>query len=88
VPTYLAAAGVPDIVEKLKNGYKANGKEWKVHLDGYNFDPYFQGKEKHHEKWKKIRTYNNNYNLHFGFPPKCTRPLCTGKTKCRIGFNG
>ena len=47
MPTLLAAAGVPDVKEKLasKEGYKANGKNWRVHLDGYNFLPYFQGKE-------------------------------------------
>jgi len=43
LPTLLAAAGVPDIVGKLKNGYEANGKTWKVHLDGYDFGPYFRG---------------------------------------------
>jgi hypothetical protein len=48
MPTLLAAAGVPDVKEKLasKDGYKANGKTFKVHLDGYNFKPYFEGKEK------------------------------------------
>lgn len=45
-PTLLAAAGVSDVKEKLtsKEGYKANGKDFRVHLDGYNFLPYFQGK--------------------------------------------
>jgi arylsulfatase len=43
LPTLLAAAGEPKIVEKLKSGYQANGKTWKVHLDGYNFLPYFKG---------------------------------------------
>jgi len=43
LPTFLAAAGVPDVVEKLKKGYTANGKEWKVHLDGHNFMPFFKG---------------------------------------------
>ena len=43
MPTLLAAAGEPDIVEKLKQGYTANGKKFKVHLDGYNFLPYFKG---------------------------------------------
>jgi arylsulfatase len=43
IPTLMAAVGVPDIKEKLKAGYEANGKSWKVHLDGYNFLPYFQG---------------------------------------------
>ena len=42
----LAAAGEPDIVEKLKKGYKANGKTFKIHLDGYNFLPYFKGEVK------------------------------------------
>ena len=36
LPTLLAAAGDPDIVEKLKKGHQANGKSFKVHIDGYN----------------------------------------------------
>ena len=36
LPTLLAAAGEPDIVEKLKVGHQANGKSYKVHIDGYN----------------------------------------------------
>ena len=43
MPTLLAAAGEPDIVEKLKKGHRANGKRWKIHADGYNFLPYFSG---------------------------------------------
>ena len=43
IPTIMAALGEPDIKEKLKRGYQANGKTWKVHLDGYNFLPYFKG---------------------------------------------
>lgn len=45
MPTLLAAAGVPDVVEKLKEGYKANGKTFKIHADGYNFLPCFKGEE-------------------------------------------
>ena len=30
-------------MEKLKQGHTANGKQWKVHLDGYNFLPRFKG---------------------------------------------
>jgi arylsulfatase len=30
----------------VKNGYKANGKDWKVHLDGHDFVPYFKGEVK------------------------------------------
>jgi arylsulfatase len=46
LPTLLAAAGEPNIVEKLKQGYAANGKTFKVHADGYNFMPYFKGDAK------------------------------------------
>ncbi len=46
MPTLLAAAGVPDISDKLAKGYAAGGKTWKVHLDGYNFLPYFKGETK------------------------------------------
>jgi arylsulfatase len=43
LPTLLAAAGEPDIVEKCKKGYKAGDKTFKVHLDGYNLIPVFKG---------------------------------------------
>ena len=45
VPTLVAAAGEPQVKEKLLKGYKADGKSYKVHLDGYNFLPYLTGKE-------------------------------------------
>jgi arylsulfatase A-like enzyme len=43
MPTFLAAAGEPEIVEKLKQGYEAGGKTFKIHADGYNFMPFFKG---------------------------------------------
>jgi arylsulfatase len=36
VPTLCAIAGEPEIVGKLLKGYTANGKTYKVHLDGYD----------------------------------------------------
>jgi arylsulfatase A-like enzyme len=42
-PTFLAAAGEPDIIEKLKKGHRVGGKEFKVHLDAFNLLPYFTG---------------------------------------------
>jgi arylsulfatase A-like enzyme len=36
IPTLCAIAGEPDIVNKLKAGYTANGINYKVHLDGYD----------------------------------------------------
>jgi arylsulfatase len=43
LPTLLAAAGVPDIKEKLLTGYTVGNKTWKVHLDGYNMLPLLTG---------------------------------------------
>jgi arylsulfatase len=36
IPTFCSLAGEPNIVEKCKKGYKANGNTYKVHLDGYD----------------------------------------------------
>jgi arylsulfatase A-like enzyme len=46
LPTFLAMAGDSNVVEKLKNGYQADGKSFKNHIDGYNLLPYLTGKEK------------------------------------------
>jgi len=43
IPTFAAAAGEPDLVAKVKAGYTANGKSFKVHLDGYNLMPFLKG---------------------------------------------
>jgi arylsulfatase len=40
VPTLVAAAGEPEIKEKLLTGYKIGDRTYKVHLDGYNFVPF------------------------------------------------
>jgi len=46
IPTFAAAAGEPDLVEKLKKGHNLNGKTFKVHLDGYNLLPFLKGEIK------------------------------------------
>jgi arylsulfatase len=46
LPTFLAAAGDPKIIEKLLKGHKAGKMKFKVHLDGYNLLPYLTGQEK------------------------------------------
>ena len=43
VPTLMAAVGEPDIKEKLLKGHKADDKQFKVHLDGYDFLPHLTG---------------------------------------------
>ena len=45
-PTFLAMAGDPNVMAKLKSGYQAIGRTYKNHIDGYNFLPYLTGKEK------------------------------------------
>ncbi|WP_439136147.1 arylsulfatase [Pseudomaricurvus sp.] len=45
-PTLAAAAGAGDVRAKLASGASYNGKKFKVHLDGYNFLPYLEGKKK------------------------------------------
>ena len=50
LPTLVAAAGDPDIVEKLKKGYKAGKKTFKVHIDGYNLLPHLKGGEENPRK--------------------------------------
>jgi arylsulfatase len=43
LPTLVAGAGDPNIKEKLLKRMKVGGKKFKVHLDGYNFVPFFKG---------------------------------------------
>jgi arylsulfatase A-like enzyme len=43
LPTFLAMAGDTEVVEKLKNGYKAIGRTYKNHIDGFNLLPYLTG---------------------------------------------
>jgi arylsulfatase A-like enzyme len=45
LPTFLAAAGEPDIVDRLKAGHTIGDKTYKVHIDGYNLLPYLTGQE-------------------------------------------
>jgi arylsulfatase A-like enzyme len=46
LPTFLAMAGEPDIIEKCKHGHRAGDKTFKVHLDGFNLLPFLTGQEK------------------------------------------
>jgi arylsulfatase len=55
LPTFLAIAGEPDIVEKAKKGYQAIGRTYTNHIDGYNLVPYLTGKEK--ESPRKLFVY-------------------------------
>jgi arylsulfatase A-like enzyme len=43
MPTFLAAAGMPDVKDKLLSGCTIGGRTYKVHLDGYNQLPLLTG---------------------------------------------
>ena len=46
LPTFVAAAGNPDLKEQLKKGgFSAIDRTYKTHLDGYNLLPYLTGQE-------------------------------------------
>jgi arylsulfatase A-like enzyme len=47
IPTFAAAVGgETDLVGKLKKGHTLNGKNFKVHLDGFNLLPFLKGDAK------------------------------------------
>ncbi|WP_413991109.1 arylsulfatase [Labrys okinawensis] len=46
MPTFAAAAGIPNLAEKMKTGFTSGSKTFKVHLDGYNLMPYLKGEVK------------------------------------------
>ncbi|MGC1412010.1 MAG: arylsulfatase [Acetobacteraceae bacterium] len=45
LPTFLAAAGMPDVMDRLKSGYAVGERTYKVHIDGFNFLPYLTGQQ-------------------------------------------
>ncbi|QDU80052.1 Arylsulfatase [Polystyrenella longa] len=62
MPTLLAAAGEPDVKDKLLKGHKAGSKTFKVHLDGYNLLPYLTGKEENSPR-KSFFYFNDDGQL-------------------------
>ena len=46
MPTFAAAAGVPDLAQRMLKGYQAGPKDFKLHLDGYNLMPALKGEAK------------------------------------------
>ena len=62
MPTFLAAAGDPDVKEKLLKGMKVGDKTFKNHLDGYNFMPFFKGEVAKGPR-REIFYFDDNANL-------------------------
>jgi arylsulfatase len=46
LPTFAAAGGDPDIVSRCLKGCQSGSRTFKVHLDGYNLMPFFEGEAK------------------------------------------
>ncbi|MCE9612887.1 MAG: arylsulfatase [Lentisphaerae bacterium] len=62
MPTLVAAAGEPDVKQKLLKGYTAGVKTFRNHLDGYNFLPYFRGEETKAPR-REVFYFDDNANL-------------------------
>ena len=45
IPTFAAAAGEPDLVDKVKKGYQIGDQLFRVHLDGINMLPFLKGEQ-------------------------------------------
>jgi len=66
MPTLLAAAGDPDLKQKLLQGTRIGNKNAKLHLDGYNFLPYLTGQADRGPRQSYI--YHNDEGM-----PVCVR---------------
>jgi arylsulfatase A-like enzyme len=55
LPTFVAMAGDPEVVDKLKKGHQSIGRTYKNHIDGYNLVPYLTGDVK--ESPRKMFVY-------------------------------
>lgn len=62
VPTLMAAAGDPDVKDKLLKGHQAGTKTFKVHLDGYNQLPYLTGQQPNSAR-KEFIYFNDDGDL-------------------------
>jgi arylsulfatase A-like enzyme len=62
LPTFLAAAGDSDVKERLLKGLKTGDKNFKNHLDGYNFMPFFRGEVDKGPR-REIFYFDDNANL-------------------------
>jgi arylsulfatase len=62
LPTFLSAASDPGVKQKLLTGLTANGRNYKVHLDGYDFLPFLTGQAKESPR-KEIFYFSDDGDL-------------------------
>jgi arylsulfatase len=65
MPTFLAAAGKKDLKEDLLDGYKSEalGREYKIHLDGYNLTEHLKDPENVASPRKEIFYFSDDGDL-------------------------
>jgi arylsulfatase len=65
LPTFLAAAGKPDIKEDLLDGYtsKSLGRDYRVHLDGYDLTEHLRNPDKVPSPRKEIFYFSDDGDL-------------------------
>jgi arylsulfatase len=61
-PTLLAVAGDTGVKDRLRAGWEAGGRTFKVHLDGYNQLPYLTGQQDHSAR-KEFFYFNDDGQL-------------------------
>ena len=66
LPTFLAAAGEPDVKEKLLAGHQAGDKTFNVHIDGFNMLPYLTGEVQ--ESPRAVLLLRQRRRRHHGHP--------------------
>ena len=83
--TLLAAAGEPDVKEKLMKGHTANGKTFKVHLDGYDQRELLAGTGPRQAATRSSTstTTGTSTRCAFGTGRPTSRSLATGSTVAR-----
>ncbi len=91
LPTLVAAAGEPDIVDKCKKGHKAGKMTYKVHLDGFNLMPYLKGEVKQNPRpgflyWSDegelMALRYGNWKIHFAEQRSEGAELVAESTRC------
>jgi arylsulfatase len=75
--TLAAAAGLPDLKEKLLKGHTMNGTRYKVHLDGYNNLDHWTGRSQksarreyfYYDETDLMAIRVDNWKMHIGVKP-------------------
>ena len=87
LPTLLAAAGDPAIVEKLKKGHRANGKSFKVHAEGVQINRIAGVRELLVKQLSPYEAISHpRRTTRTTAPPNCCCPLPTA-ARASLGYN-